>query len=147
MENSLPDSILKKAWEKDVTEEVEEARRETLAYLNKFLEVINSEIEKLKNDKEQIVICMQEADVAKEDMEAYEHNLKQTDMDISCREHLYNVLEGIIRRYQRIWKREQLSEDEQKAERRWLLESMAFLMAMDKNSGYEDICGLILGFR
>lgn len=147
MENGLSDDILQKAWEKDVTEEVIEARKETISYMNANLDELKEITENLKRERETLVSRMQEADTTEEEIEAYEHDLKQKDRDISTGERLHDVLEGIIHHYHRIWNNVKLSEEELRAHRRWVLESMAFLMSLDKDSGYDDICGLILGIR
>ncbi len=144
MEHKLQYEIIQKAWEKEVTEEVEAARKETLACMNIGLKKVETIVESLKKDREQILMYMEESGATKQDIENHETSLKQTDMDISYGERLYDVLKGFIQCYQEIWNEVQLSEEEQKARKRWMLESMLFLVT-DENSSCEDFGFPILG--
>lgn len=143
MTDKLSYEVLTKAWEEEVTEEVEAARQQTLACMNAGLYKLKAILKGQEGEKAELLICMQMEGLTKEERAFYEYELKKLEMLICYVEQLYDVVDGTMINYQRVWADAELSEEEQEEQAKWAHRTLRFLTETDEDFDYEAVSRLI----
>lgn len=133
----LSDEVLRKAWNAEDTVEREEARKETLAYLEFGLENTRTMITYLEENKKQSERLMLEMDTTEEELQNLKDTLKAIERRITHERYMIGIVEEILVWYQRIWDKSPISEDDRNKMKLWLLEAIVNLEMIQEHMGKE----------